>query len=86
MNNCQYCHTDSDGYIAFLPRTGVGNAVLRIPTSSMPFINVSGPNRTRLQIPVEFCPKCGRNLIDKKDGEIVVHKQIIIARKTSGGE
>lgn len=54
---CDYCTTDRDGFVSLLPRKGTGNAHIRKAA-----IEVSGPNRTRLTIPIEFCPKCGRKL------------------------
>lgn len=67
MSNCPYCHTDSDGYTSLLPRVGIGNAVIYTQAHGEPHIRVSGPNRCRFQIPIEFCPKCGRDLKKREE-------------------
>lgn len=67
MNICQYCHTDSDGYITLLPRLGIGNADIYVPAHGNPYISVRSPNRCQFQIPIEHCPKCGRSLLKERD-------------------
>lgn len=59
---CDYCTTDRDGYSVYLPREGTGNAHIRGSV-----IEVSGPNRTRLSIKINYCPICGRELRRKND-------------------
>ena len=59
---CEYCTTDRDGYVSHLPRVGTGNAHIRGRA-----IVVSGPNRTNLDIEINFCPMCGRKLGGNQD-------------------
>lgn len=61
---CPYCHTDRDGYTVFLPREGTGNAsIWRHPTVHGGWrLHFSGKNHTRMQIKINFCPMCGREL------------------------
>lgn len=54
---CEFCHEDREGFMRYLPREGTGNAHVRGAA-----IEVSGPHHTRLTIPIDFCPKCGRKL------------------------
>lgn len=61
MNGCKYCTEDRDGYVPFLPRTGKGRASIHDGMGG-PHILISGPNRMQMDIPIDFCPKCGRKL------------------------
>ena len=60
-NPCEYCGTDRDGYSAYLPRVGTGNAHIW-GIGEKYAIKVSGPNKTKFEIPISFCPQCGRKL------------------------
>lgn len=59
---CEFCTTDRDGYSRYLPHKGTGNAHIRVDLWEGPIISVSGPHHTSLNIPINFCPKCGRRL------------------------
>ena len=67
MSNCQYCHTDRDGYTTLLPRSGIGRAVIRSSPILGPHLAVSGPHGCKFNIPIEFCPECGRDLRKKEE-------------------
>lgn len=69
MSNCQYCHTDRDGYSKFLPRTGIGRVLIWNSPILGPHIDVSGPHGCKFNIPIEFCPKCGRSLLKGRDSD-----------------
>ena len=58
---CPYCTEDCDGYVSILPRTGKGRASIQ-NTMKGPHIAVSLPHKTQLDIPITFCPMCGRRL------------------------
>ena len=61
MIGCDYCLEDRDGYTRCLPRSGKGHASIQ-NTMQGPHIAISGPNMTELDIPIKFCPMCGRPL------------------------
>lgn len=59
---CDYCREDRDGYVSYLPRVGTGNArIYKSPFKGW-VVRVSGPHYTYFEIPIDFCPKCGRKL------------------------
>ena len=62
-NGCEYCITDRDGYSTYLPRTGIGRAFILSQSILGPHIDVSGPHGCRFNIPIKFCPECGRSLL-----------------------
>ncbi len=71
-DGCKYCLEDCDGFTVALPKSGKGSASIQ-STMQGPHMAVSGPNRTHFDIPIVFCPICGRNLtIRRKPGEGVI--------------
>lgn len=64
LNPCQYCHTDRDGFVQELPRTGIGRAAIHWhhPAFGGWTLHFYGPNRTEAKIKINFCPMCGRKL------------------------
>lgn len=62
MSKCQYCTEDAEGYVSCLPREGNGNAALHDSASKGPVLVIRGPYKMRVEIPVNFCPMCGRYL------------------------
>ena len=59
---CEYCTTDRDGYVSYLPRMGAGNAFINKGA-----MRVRGAYRTEFVIPIKFCPMCGRRLKEEHD-------------------
>lgn len=59
MAVCEYCHGDREGYSVYLPRKGIGRAFIPEGKSCL---YIHGPSGTRFEVPIEFCPKCGRKL------------------------
>lgn len=62
MKKCEYCHTDVEGLTLFLPRKGVGKAHLYYSAIEGYMLHISGPERTRFAIKINYCPMCGRKL------------------------
>lgn len=68
MARCVYCTQDADGWSMILPREGRGiTASIHDKLFKGKVLVMRGPNKTRVEIPVNFCPMCGRDL--KKGGE-----------------
>lgn len=65
MSVCEYCHYDRDGYIKLLPRKGRGNAAV-YPRREGSRLLVTGPFKTQVSIPINYCPICGRELNPKE--------------------
>ncbi len=61
---CPYCHTDRDGYTSYLPKVGIGNALIYKHPSIFGgwLIHVRGQFRAEMKIQIKFCPMCGREL------------------------
>lgn len=67
MAECIYCTEDREGWAMFLPREGTGiTASIHYKTFGGKAIVLRGQNKTRVEIPINFCPICGRGL--KKGG------------------
>lgn len=69
MSKCVYCTEDVDGYVTYLPREGEGNAALHYSAARGPVLVIRGPHKMRVEIPVNFCPMCGRDLKKKATPE-----------------
>lgn len=65
MIKCIYCTEGADGCVSLLPREGTGNASLHDSASKGPVLVVRGPYKTRVEIRVNFCPICGRDLKER---------------------
>ncbi len=65
---CPYCHTDRDGYVQRLPRTGEGYAYIyqHHPINGGWTLHMNSKYRTFVDVQIKFCPMCGREL---KEGE-----------------
>lgn len=61
MSVCEYCNFDRDGYIRLLPRKGKGTAAV-FPRREGTRLLVTGPFKTQVSIPINYCPICGREL------------------------
>lgn len=62
MSRCVYCVEDPDGYVTYLPRRGEGNAALHYSATKNPALIIRGPHKMRVEVPVNFCLICGRDL------------------------
>lgn len=61
---CAYCHEDRDGYVQRLPSTGIGKAYIHYhhPINGGWKLELSAGRRSSMEIKINFCPICGRNL------------------------
>jgi hypothetical protein len=63
MSKCYYCTEDAEGWAVFLPREGKGiTAAIHDIALKGPALVMRGPNKTRAEILIRFCPICGRDL------------------------
>lgn len=62
---CDYCTEDRDGYIRFLPRQGIGNAIIERFAGSCS-IKISGQHKTGFRVKINYCPICGKKLCEAK--------------------
>ena len=59
MSDCEYCHTDKDGYIKPLEKNG--HAYL-YPSAYGYKLYVTSLRGDRKECAVNYCPMCGRKL------------------------
>lgn len=63
MIKCCYCTEDAEGYVMHLPREGTG--IMSFISNSIfkgPVLVIRGPNNTRVEIRIGFCPICGAKM------------------------
>ena len=63
MTNCKYCMENSDGYIRALDNNGHAHIFLSHTPKKHKVLHIRYCGKT-LEIPINFCPICGREFTD----------------------